>query len=200
MIVWENAAYLVGDDVRSRVFSHLRKTIGVTPAAILAAPAALLEKAIREGGMQPARRAEKVARCAQIAVDRAGGNLKRALQALTLAKSRALLKMFPGIGEPGADKVLLLCGLSDSPALDSNGLRVLARLGFIADDESYSRSYRAGATFLVASRITGKKAAMTFALLREHGRDLCKRSTPACALCPLQKQCAYALARTVRRR
>jgi endonuclease III len=200
LIVWENAAYLVSDGVRSSVFSQLRKAIGMTPAAILAAPAALLQQAIRQGGMHAARRAEKVVRCAQIAVDRAGGNLKRALQGLAPAKSRALLKLFPGIAEPGADKVLLLCGLSDSPALDSNGLRVLARLGFIREDESYSRAYRAGVTFLAASGITGKKAAVAFALLREHGRELCKRSTPSCGLCPLVKQCKYAATRTLRRR
>ena len=200
LIVWENAAYLVGDDVRSSVFSQLRKAVGVTPAAILAAPSALLQQAIRQGGMQVARRAEKVARCAQIAIDRAGGNLKRALQGLTPDKSRALLRLFPGVGEPGADKVLLLCGLSDSPALDSNGLRVLTRLGFIGEDKSYSRTYRAGVAFLAASGVTGKKATTAFALLREHGRELCKRTTPSCALCPLQRRCEYAAMRTLRRR
>jgi endonuclease-3 len=195
LIVWENAAYLVSDDVRSSIVSQLRKTIGLTPAALLSAPPSLLQQAIRSGGMQPVHRAEKVIRCAEIAIDSAGGNLKRALRGLTPAKSRALLKRFPGIAEPGADKVLLLCGLSEAPSLDSNGLRVLTRLGFIAEDGSYARAYRAGVSFLSASGITGEKAVAAFALLREHGRQLCKRTAPLCALCPLQKSCEYALSR-----
>src|SRR5581483_1243796 len=122
LIVWENAGYLVDDTVRAKVFRNLRKTVGIKPAQLLAQTPGKLQDAIREGGMQAAHRAAKVRRCAEIAIEYAGGNLKDALRKLDRAKRRALLKRFPGIGDPGADKVLLLCGFEASPALDSNGL------------------------------------------------------------------------------
>ncbi len=150
--------------------------------------------------MQPAHRAAKVKRCAEIALEKADGDLERALKVLPLAKARTLLKCFPGIAEPGADKVLLLCGLAGSPALDSNGIRVLARLGFIAEEPSYARMYRAGVAVIRSEGMARSKAATAFALLREHGRELCKRSLPLCAACPLQKKCAYAVSRARARR
>lgn len=191
---------MVADAVRTRVFARLRKLIGIKPTAILGAAPARLQQAIRDGGMQPARRAAKVQRCAEIAVEKADGDLKQTLKTLPPAKARALLRSFPGIAGPGADKVLLLCGFANSATLDSNGIRVLARLGYIAEETSYSHMYRAGVAILNAEGMTRSRTMEAFAVLREHGRELCKRSLPLCAVCPLQKQCAYAASRTRARR
>lgn len=194
LIVWENASYLVDDATRSRVCGSLRKQIGLDPAALLGAAPAKLQHAIRDGGMQPANRAAKVRRCAELALEYAENGLAKTLRALPLKNARALLKRFPGIGEPGADKVLLVCGLAKTPALESNGLRVLERLGYVAGETSYARMYRAAISSLNASGIAGMKAIEAFALLREHGRELCKRTSPVCPACPLRNQCAYARA------
>lgn len=192
LIVWENAGYLVDDATRSRVFANLRRTIGIKPASLLAAPARILQEAIKKGGMQPARRAAKIRRCAELAIQYADGDLKRALDVLPPNKRRALLKQFPGIADPGADKILLLCGFSDLPVLDSNGLRVLERLGFIATDASYARMYKSGTAVLTSWSRSAAKSVEAFSLLREHGRELCKRSVPFCPACPLRAGCAYA--------
>src|SRR2546426_12509444 len=45
------------------------------------------------------------------------------------AEARKILKRFPGIGDPGADKILLFCRGGQGLGPDSNALRVLVRLG-----------------------------------------------------------------------
>jgi hypothetical protein len=54
------------------------------------------------------------------------------------SEARRALQKFPGIGAPGADKILLFTKTHALPALDSNGLRVLVRLGLAKEAKSYS--------------------------------------------------------------
>jgi endonuclease III len=196
LIVWENCAYLVDDERRAVAFERLRKAVGITPQRLLAAGAKKIEAAISEAGMQPPHRAAKVVRCAEIALTHADGDLASALSALPEKPRRTLLKRFPGIADPGADKVLLLCGFSDAPALDSNGLRVLERLRLVASGQAYPRAYRAGVTALAMAGIAGLRALEAYALFRAHGRKLCKRASPLCADCSLRHTCPSASERT----
>jgi endonuclease-3 len=190
-ILFENAAYLVDDERRARVFRRLKRDVGIKPAQLLDAGIARIEKAIAsDGGMQPSRRAAKVFTCAQIAVEFAAGNLLAALKASDRTRRR-LLKRFPGIADPGADKLLLFSGLSDAPALESNGLRVLVRLGFVREQRSYAAIYRDAIRFLTQS-LGATPATAAFELLRLHGRELCTRTNPSCGPCPLRKTCPSA--------
>ncbi len=192
-IVWENAGYLVDDARRADVFRRLRETIGLTPPALLAAGPKRVEDALVGGGMEPARRAAKLLRSAELVLEAADGDLLGTLRSLDERKARALLKRFPGIADPGADKLMLLAGLSEAPALDSNGLRVLVRLGAIEDKKSYQTTYKLGVTYLRDNGIASTGASLrAFALLRHHGRELCKRSVPLCAPCPLRSGCPSA--------
>ena len=190
-IVWENAAYLVDDAKRALVFERLREAVGLSPAAILAAAPGAVEAAIaRDGGMQPSNRAGKVVRCAEIAMAHAGGDLLGTLKTLDPKAAQRLLRRFPGVGEPGAAKLMLLAGLSDRPALDSNGLRVLTRLGAIPEAGSYAATYRLAIGFLERSGAAKPGQALAvYALLRTHGKELCKRSATRCAACPLTGSC-----------
>ena len=188
LIVWENCAYLVDDERRERTFSELVKRVGLTPATLLAAGAKKVERAIVNGGMQLSHRTTKVLRCAVIALEQADGDLAQALGSLDPKNQRKLLKLFPGIADPGADKVLLLCAFSNGPALESNGLRVLERLGVIPSGLAYAASYKAGVASIAEAKVDVLEA---FALLRDHGRTLCKRNEPACPVCPLRKTCAF---------
>jgi endonuclease III len=191
LVVWENVAYLVDDARRRAAFGALRKAVGVEPEALLRAGARAIEDAIGDGGMLPGRRAAKVMRCAQIAVEDAGGDLGAALRDLEPRPARALLKRFPGIGDPGVDKILLLAGLSRRPALDSNGVRVLERLGAVAPS-SYARSYRGAIEYLLENGVSTARAGReAFQRLRQHGRALCKRANPKCPECPLLRSCDY---------
>jgi endonuclease III len=179
LIVWENCAYLVDDERRAQTFANLRKTIGITPVKLVAAGPKKIEAAIRDGGMQPPHRAAKVFEAAQLALDVSGDEWR----------DRKVLKRFPGIADPGADKVLLLCGFSDAPAIDSNGLRVLERLNVVAPGQAYAAAYRAGVGALAQAGVRGQKAVDAFTLLRAHGRELCKRAAPLCAACSLRRTC-----------
>jgi endonuclease III len=196
LIVWENCAYLVDDERREQTYEHLRKAVGIAPQKLLAAGARKIEIAIREGGMQPPHRAAKVLRCAEIALTYADGDLAGTLAAMKAKPQRTLLKRFPGIADPGADRVLLLCGFSKAPALDSNGLRVLERLHVVKPGQAYAAAYRAAIAALVEAGVAGPKAVQAYALLRAHGRELCKRAAPLCALCPLKRTCPSASERT----
>jgi endonuclease III len=192
-IVWENAGYLVDDVKRAEVYRRLCDTIGIEPAALLAAGHKRVEKALAGGGMELARRADKVLFSAGLVLETADGDLLGTLLSLDPRSARALLKRFPGIADPGADKLMLLAGLSDAPALDSNGLRVLVRLGTIEEKKSYQATYKLGVAFLRANGVDSTAAALqAFVLLRHHGRELCKRSVPRCGECPLRSSCRFA--------
>jgi len=197
LIVWENAAYLVNDERRSLVLETLNERIGVTPDALLAAGVRKIEAAIRDGGMQPPHRAAKVFQCAQIVVAYAGGDLFEALRSLDPKAGRTLLKRFPGIAEPGATKVMLFCGLASGPAIESNALRVLGRLGLIDEGLPYAAGFRAGVAYLLEHGVaTRRRAIEAFSLLRHHGRELCRRAHPDCGRCPLRTDCRYARERS----
>ncbi len=185
-IVWENCAYLVDDERRANTYNALSERIGITPFALISAGAKSIEAAIKGGGMNAAHRAAKVLQSAEISLEFADGNLSAALAESDDKARRRLLKRFPGIGDPGVDKVLLMGGYSDEPALDSNGVRVLERLGAIQPAVSYAVSYRAAVAYLRAQSVDTREA---FALLREHGRTLCKRNNPRCPECSVRAEC-----------
>src|SRR5580658_3908318 len=68
LIFWENAAYLLSDERRQKVFELLRERVGFEPRQILAAkPSALLEIA-KLGGMRPEVRVERWLTIARIAL------------------------------------------------------------------------------------------------------------------------------------
>jgi endonuclease III len=195
LVLLENAAYLV-DDVRRRLtWEALREATGFAPAKIVATSRARLAAVLREGGMLPEHRAEKVRKAARVALDRFGGDVKRALRGLPAIDARLALTKFPSIGEPGADKILLLSRSRHVLALDSNALRVLVRLGFAREERQYAATYRA-AQSAVAPELQKDYAWLTAAsaLLRRHGQELCRRTKPRCAACPLATECAFARA------
>ena len=143
--------------------------------------------------MRPPERANKLLEAAEIAREVGLAELRR------LAKqggpaARKVLKRFPGVGEPGADKLLLAAGGAVALAPESNGLRVLVRLGYAKEDRSYAKTYRSAAE-AVAPELPGDRTWLVAAhqLLRRHGQETCRRSEPRCDLCPLARVCAYAL-------
>ena len=120
--------------------TDLREEIGMTPEEILAAPLArLIKSGVR--GIVPEQSVEKLRRAAEIALEHFGGDLRTILK-LPLVKAKKALKRFPAIGDPGAEKILLFCRAYPILALDSNGIRVLIRLGFGVETPNYSATYR----------------------------------------------------------
>ena len=191
LVLYENVAYLAPPARRREAFEELRRRIGTSPAEILRArPEAL--RSVTACGILKAAFAEKLQECARIAVEDFGGDLSAALKGPLSAAIRSL-RRFPGIGEPGAEKVLLFSGRAAPLAPDSNALRVLVRLGLVREEKSYAKTYagsRAAAETLPGSVRARREAHL---LLQEHGRTLCRRTAPLCEECPLSGGCAYAL-------
>jgi endonuclease III len=196
MILWENAAYLVDDERRARVFARLRERIGLDPEDILGTPVEVLAEVIHEdGGMQPEMRAGKLIAAADEALLLGAEGLRELIRT-DPEKARKKLKRFPGIAEPGADKILLFSHARMTLAPDSNALRVLVRLGFGEEDENYGRMHRSAAE-AVASQLPADFPWLIRAhqLLRRHGQEICKRNVPLCEMCPLTDGCRWFLER-----
>lgn len=190
LVLWENVAYLVSDEKRARAFAELKKRIGLRPRDVLEAPREVLYS-IAAAGMKPELRVGVLREAAKIAIAELEGKADTVLS-LPEKDATRILKKFPGIGEPGAEKILLLCRAQPLVALDSNGLRVLLRLGYGREQKSYSTTYRS-AREAVAQEIVPEIDWLIRAhlLLRRHGQEICKRSAPLCESCPLQEGCAY---------
>ena len=189
-ILLENVAYLAREAARSEAFAELRKRTGLKPARILAAPRATLHE-IAGRGITPAATVEKLLEIAAIAQDEFGGDLSEAL-AGPPAEARKALKKFPSIGDPGAEKILLFSGRLPVLALDSNGVRVLLRLGYGKEDKSHAKSYRsAQAAAEVQVPEDCGVLIEAYQLLRRHGQELCKTKHPSCESCPVRAHCVY---------
>ena len=192
LVLWENVAYLAPRARRREAFEQLKSTVGTAPALILAAKQSALER-VTARGILKSTFAAKLRECASIAVNDFGGDLGAAIRRPLDAAKRAL-RLFPGIGEPGAEKILLFTGQHALLAPDSNGLRVLVRLGLVRDEKSYARTYAASRQ--VAKDLPTEPSLMQQAhlLLQQHGQTLCKRGVPRCGECPLAAACAHARA------
>jgi endonuclease-3 len=190
LIVLENVAYLVDDERRQEAMATLRAQVGITPEAILGVTASqLLKSGVR--GIVPEQSVQKLRRAAEIALKEFGGELRPILKQ-PLAQAKKSLKRFPGIGDPGAEKILLFGRAYPVLALESNGLRVLIRLGFGTETPNYSATYRS-----VQAAVEGEVVKefpwliKAHQLLRQHGQELCRRSKPHCRKCPLSAECAW---------
>jgi|SRR5215510_9773603 len=190
LILLENVAYLVSDERRYEAFEILRKQVGTKPHKILAASSEDLLKATRMGAIRD-QRASRLREIGLIAMNEFNGDLGQVLK-LPLAKAKQALRKFPGIGEPGAEKILLFTRSYPVLSLDSNGLRVLLRLGFGEEKKNYSASYRS-----VQEAIKGQLSddydwlISAHSLLRQHGKELCKTGRPLCDKCLVRKSCRY---------
>jgi endonuclease III len=191
LILSENIAYLVSDERRAEAFATLRKNAGTKPHQILSASDEDLLRATRLGGMHPEQRVSRLREIALIAMNEFDGDLKQALK-LPLQKAKQALRKFPSIGEPSAEKILLFCGAYPVLGLDSNGLRVLLRLGFGEEKKNYSASYRSVQEALADQLKEDYDWLIeSHVLLRQHGKELCKTNRPLCDQCPVRKSCAY---------
>ncbi len=190
MILWENIAYLADDARRAKAWAEFRRRVGTKPAEILAAPRAQL-MAIARSGILAADRVDKIREIARLALEDFGGEIGKALDA-SPAEARKALKRFPSIGDPGAEKILLFSRRERVLPLDSNGLRVLLRLGYGSQEKSYAATYR---TVREATRPEWREdfdwLIAAHQLLRRHGQELCKAGQPRCEACPLRRDCAH---------
>ena len=190
LILWENIAYLATDQRREAAFAAFKQAVGTRPEQILAAKHATLAE-FGKAGILPDISAQKLLTIAKIAYEEFDSDLHAAVK-WPLSQAKKALKKFPSIGDPGAEKILLLTRSHPVMALDSNGLRVLCRIGFAAEQKNYSATYRL-AQGAIREQLPQDYDSLISAhlLLRHHGQELCKRSKPSCNGCPVRTKCDF---------
>jgi endonuclease III len=197
LVMWENACYLLPDTRRAEVFEGLRRQVGLNAHAIWNADKAVLLPLATMGGMRPEVRVFRWREIARITISQFGGDLDRILQE-PYDKAKRALQQFPSIGGPGAEKILLFCGMGPGLPLESNGLRVLTRVGYGRVQKNYGATYRSVQEALSEQLPRGAKPlSHAHLLLREHGKTLCKTNDPKCEECPLADLCAYSVGQTI---
>jgi endonuclease III len=191
LVMWENACYLLSDERRAEVFEGLRAQVGLKAEAILKANSETLLELAKRGGMRPETRVFRWREIARVTVGQFGGDLDRILDE-PYEKAKRALKQFPAIGDPGAERILLLCGAGERLPLESNGLRVLTRVGYGRVQKSYGATYRSvQEAFENELPRNAEDLADAHLLLREHGQTLCKTSAPLCRACPAADLCSF---------
>jgi endonuclease III len=190
-LVWWHCGYPASDGTCAKGWAALEREIGVEPRKLIAAAPAKLAKVLRAGGMVPELRAKRLKEIAVRVKDEFGGDLRGALNGPT-ARARRILKTFPGVGDPGADRILLFAGIAPLAAVPSNCPQVAVRIVRGEESENYVATYRE-AQQLVAAEISADFEARqrAYLLLKRHGQEICKRTKPKCGECPVSSYCAF---------
>lgn len=191
LIIWTNCGYPASDAKCSRGFAAVNEKIGIKPEQILKAPKATLARVLRDSTIIPQLGAERLKQIARMVQKDYRGNLSAAIRG-SLSEARKILKKFPVIGDPGADKILLFAHIAPLLAVPSNCIEVPLRLGFGEEDKNYAKSYRSIQQALEADLPeTFAARQRAYLLLKRHGQEICKRSKPLCERCPLTEDCTY---------
>jgi endonuclease III len=190
-IVWWHCGYPASDQTCAKGWNNLRRDVGIEPQQLLKASPKRLASALRAGGMVPELRALRLKEIAMRVQDQLGGDLRSVLNG-PISEVRKTLKKFPGIADPGADRVLLFAGLAPTAAVPSNCPHVLSRLLRGSEAVNYSKDYRDGQG-AIASEVSETFAARTraYLIVKRHGQEICKRTKPKCIECPVSSHCAY---------
>ena len=105
-ILFENVAYLVDDERRAEAFAALRRRIGLSAAAILAADETTLREVAALGGMLAEERVAKLREIALLALELGDDELRGTL-AMAPDAARKVFARFPGIGRPVLSTTIL---------------------------------------------------------------------------------------------
>ena len=152
---------------------------------------AKLAQALKAGGMVPEVRAMRVQQIAERVLNEFGGDLRSGLKG-DVSDVRRRLKRFPGIADPGADRILLFGKVKPVAAVPSNCPQVLVRIQLGLERENYGVTYGEAESLIkaeVAEKFVLRQRA--YLLLKQHGQSICKRSKPKCSECPISAHCAY---------
>src|SRR5271169_4060419 len=190
-MVWWHCGYPASDAACGKGWARLTSEVGIEPERLLAATPRKLASALKAGGMVPELRGLRLKEIAMRVKDQLGGDLRAAL-AGPLAEARKTLKRFPGIADPGADRILLFAGIAPIAAVPSNGTQVLVRIMRGQELENYGANYRE-AQQAIRAEVAETFDARTrcYLLLKHHGQEVCKRAKPKCEKCPVNLNCAF---------
>lgn len=191
MVIYANCGYPANDATCTKGFAELKKRVGIRPDRILAASDHELAAILRLGGIVPELRALRLKEIAARVRDKYGGDLSAALRK-PVPEAKKVLKQFPTIGDPGAEKILLFTRTAPVAAVPSNCVHVPLRLGLGTAYKTYSKDYKSAQEALAADLPEDIDARLrAYLLLQHHGQELCKRSRPKCEQCPVTADCRY---------
>ncbi len=146
-------------------------------AALAAAP---LDEVMRLwSGLGYYARARHLHRCAQVIVAHHGGCVPDSLDALMA---------LPGIGRSTAGAILALASGQRHPILDGNVKRVLARVFLVKEPPHSAQGLKRLWALSDACTPQARVGEYTQAIM-DLGATLCRRSNPACDVCPLASGC-----------
>jgi len=191
-LVWWYCGYPASDSACSKGWTSLCDSVGTEPAQILATSSNKLASALKPGGLVPELRGVRLLELAARVQNEFGGDLRGGLTG-PIARARKVLKSFPGIGDPGADRILLFAGLVPAAAVPSNAVHVLVRILGGSESLNYTQAYKQ-AQEAISEEVEGTFDARTraYMLFKQHGQEICKRTRPRCEGCPVNVACAYA--------
>jgi endonuclease-3 len=190
-LVWWHCGYPASDTACAKGWDALKRLVGIEPAKLLEAPRQKMDAALKSGGMVPELRAMRLKEVAARVQDECGGDLRAAL-IKSPQKARAFLKKFPGIADPGADRILLFGGILPVAAVPSNATQVLARIQRGKERDNYGATYRETQEAIEAALPeTFPQRTRAYLLVKRHGQEVCKRTNPQCWRCPVSSHCAY---------
>ncbi len=190
-LVWWHSGYPASDAACTKGWEALNLEVGTGLQQLLAATPAKLTHALKSGGMVPELRALRLKEIAARVKDELGGDLRAALVG-PMPQVRKILKKFPNIADPGADRILLFAGIAPVAAVPSNCPHVIVRIEHGRERENYGATYREAQQIIAAEVAEKFDARMrAYLLLKRHGREICKRAKPKCGECPVNSWCAY---------
>ena len=193
MVIYANCGYPANDVTCAKGFAELKKRVGIRPGRILAASEKELTAILRLGGIVPELRAQRLKEIAARVNEKYSGDLAAALRR-PLPEARKVLKQFPTIADPGAEKILLFTRTAPIAAVPSNCVHVPLRLGIGTAYKTYAKDYKSAQSALAAEVPEDHAARLrAYLLLQHHGQELCKRSRPKCDDCPVTSDCRYYL-------
>jgi endonuclease-3 len=190
-LIWWHCGYPASDAACARGWESLKERIGIEPQQILRASTGQLASALRPGGMVPELRAVRLMEIAARVRDQFRGDLRSALVG-PVKDVRKSLKSFPGVADPGADRILLFGGIAPVAAVPSNCPHVLVRIQHGQERENYGVTYQEAQQAILTDVAENFEArARAYLLVKKHGQDVCKRAKPRCDQCVMNATCAF---------
>ncbi|HEV7358758.1 MAG TPA: hypothetical protein VGN99_12260 [Steroidobacteraceae bacterium] len=191
-LIWWHCGYPPSEERCAKGWQALIDQIGTAPKRLISSTPAKLAAALAAGGLVPPLRSERIKEIATRVIEEHAGDLRSSLVRLSAAQARKLLKTFPGIGNPGADRILLFGLIEPVAAVPSACPHVLVRVTKGSVGDNYTATYAAAQQMQNALPAAFDARIRGYLLLSRHGRELCKRTNPACQRCPLKAVCAFA--------
>jgi endonuclease-3 len=153
--------------------------------AVLDAPFAEVEDAIRPGGLAPTKAPRLQAMLAEVR-QRTGGFDLRFLADLPVERAREWLRSLPAVGPKTAACVLLFgLGMPGLP-VDTHVHRVSQRLRLVPEKATPEQ-----AQTQLEAEVPSKDHYIFHILLIRHGRHMCTARSPKCPSCPLLEGCPF---------